>query len=222
MFAPAGTNVAADSLPDSPSSKLTARMGSMPAPSSLATSPMALASCFLAFGMSTRHTAHGAPAAVASAMAAFSLPAAASFMPAACFFWNAFTVFSSASTSARSDALVAAEMTAVSIFLFSVGMTRSRSRSSGFMERASDTSPASCSASSYARMAALRVSAVARRMPFARALSSTSTNFMALAVLEMCVPPQSSTDMPPHAALSGSAASVATSSPTHTTRTGSG
>mmetsp|Transcript_19335 Transcript_19335/g.30352 ORF Transcript_19335/g.30352 Transcript_19335/m.30352 type:complete len:221 (+) Transcript_19335:960-1622(+) len=128
-------------------------------------------------------------------------PARSRFFASMPFFWTA-------SIRARSSDLSAADSSAASRSFRTAPARLSRSGvASASMDSRTAVLPSNFSPSATAFLAASRVNAVILRMPLATAVSSVSTNASASAVFETCVPPQNSTDE---------------SSPTLTTRTGSG
>mmetsp|Transcript_47100 Transcript_47100/g.100151 ORF Transcript_47100/g.100151 Transcript_47100/m.100151 type:complete len:236 (+) Transcript_47100:267-974(+) len=128
-------------------------------------------------------------------------PARSLFLASTPFFWTD-------SMRARSSDLSAAESSAASRSFRRAPACLSRSGvSSASTDSRLAVLPSNFAPSSIALLAASRVRAVILRTPLATAVSSVSTNASASAVFETWVPPQNSTEA---------------SSPTLTTRTGSG
>mmetsp|Transcript_18991 Transcript_18991/g.67067 ORF Transcript_18991/g.67067 Transcript_18991/m.67067 type:complete len:206 (-) Transcript_18991:1843-2460(-) len=165
-------------------------------------------------------TMNFSPASLAAAHCATMPSTAVSTSLAPASFFSAIMRFSSALCSACRRALRPAGMTAEPS---STCRLRSSSSSSGKWSALHVAYLPSISPPlEWALSASSRVTATMRRMPFAMDDSSTTWKRCACDELRRCVPPHSSTDRPPHAALSGSATSFGTSSPMATTRTGSG
>ena len=129
-----------------------------------------------------------------------TLAASALFLASTAFFWTP-------SILTRSSALTTAEVKASSSSLRRAPACLSRSGMSMLNSSRAPTLVAYFSPSVMASFAAPLVTALILRIPLATAVSSTKANASASAVLETWVPPQNSIEV---------------SSPTDTTRTGSG
>mmetsp|Transcript_33921 Transcript_33921/g.82250 ORF Transcript_33921/g.82250 Transcript_33921/m.82250 type:complete len:209 (-) Transcript_33921:2306-2932(-) len=157
--------------------------------------------------MSTFITIVLRPAAIASSTSCFTTFIILSTRWASAAFLASFAFFWIPSIRALNSALTTAEMNAASTSFRTAPACLSRSGVSTPSASTSATSASYLSPSFLACTAASLVTAEIRRIPLATAVSSTKTKASASAVFETCVPPQNSIEV---------------SSPTETTRTGSG